>query len=393
MADLACFGGPPCFAEPVHVGRPNVGDRGRLLARFNDLLDRRWFSNRGPYVQEFELQLAKLLGVRHCITVANGTIALEIAARALGLSGEVITPSFTFVATAHALQWMEITPVFCDIDPRTHSLDPRQVERMITPRTSGIVGVHVWGEPCAVEELTDIAARRKLTLMFDASHAFGCGHGGRMIGNFGAAEIFSFHATKFFNTFEGGAIATNDDDLAAKIHLMKNFGFAGYDNVIYLGTNGKMSEVCAAMGLTGLESLDAFIAVNRSHYRSYQTLLAGLPGVSVFPIQTDEPRNFQHVVLEVDEDRTRISRDGIVRLLHAENVLVRRYFYPGCHRMEPYRSLLPHAGLILPETESLCSRVLVLPTGTAIDGSDIEAICALLRLAVENGPEITRRLA
>ncbi|MEI2422502.1 DegT/DnrJ/EryC1/StrS family aminotransferase, partial [Arthrospira platensis SPKY2] len=174
--------------------------------------------------------------------MCNGTIALEILIRATELKGEVIVPSFTFIATAHALQWQEITPVFCDIDPKTHTLDPLAVEKMITPRTSGIIGVHVWGQPCNIEALTEIANQHNLKLVFDASHAFGCSYQGTMIGNFGEAEVFSFHATKFVNTFEGGAVVTNNDELAAKIRLMKNFGFAGFDNVIYIGTNGKMDE-------------------------------------------------------------------------------------------------------------------------------------------------------
>ena len=213
LYDLAIFGGPPAFAEKLHVGRPNLGNRDRLLARINEMLDRRWLSNNGPFVQEFEAKMAAYLGVRHCIAMCNGTIALEIAIRATGLRGEVIVPSFTFIATAHALQWQEVTPVFCDIDPRTHLIDPAQIEGLITPRTTGIIGVHTWGQPCDVEALSQIAHRRNLTLMFDAAHAFGCSYRGKMIGNFGAAEVFSFHATKFFNTFEGGAIATNDGDL------------------------------------------------------------------------------------------------------------------------------------------------------------------------------------
>ena len=270
LSDLAIFGGEPAFLESLHVGRPNVGSRERLLARINDMLDRRWLSNNGPYVQEFEQRVADLVGVKHCIAMCNATVGLEIAIRAAGLTGEVIVPSFTFVATAHALQWQEITPVFCDIDPETHNLDPRRVEEMITPRTSGIIGVHVWGRPCDVDALAGIARRRNLRVLYDAAHAFGCSHRGRMIGGFGDAEVFSFHATKFFNTFEGGAVVTNDDDLAARMRLMKNFGFFGYDNVIYVGTNGKMTEVAAAMGLTGLESLADFVAVNHRNYKHYQ---------------------------------------------------------------------------------------------------------------------------
>ena len=223
---LAILGGTPRFSEKLHVGRPNIGNREKLMERLNAMLDRRWFSNNGQLVQEFEKALASYLGVKHCIAVCNATIALEITTRALELKGEVIVPSFTFIATAHSLQWQEITPVFCDIDPRTHLLDPSKVESLITNKTSGIMGVHVWGQGCNAEVLTEIAKKHNLKLVFDAAHAFGCTHNGAMIGGFGNAEVFSFHATKFLNSFEGGAVATNDDDLASKIRLMKNFGFS-----------------------------------------------------------------------------------------------------------------------------------------------------------------------
>ena len=382
LSDLAFFGGEPKFKEKLYVGRPNIGNKDRLLARINDLLDRRWLSNNGVFVQEFEQRLADYLGVKHCIAVCNGTIALELVIRALELQGEVIIPSFTFIATAHALQWQEITPVFCDIDPQTHTINPWRVESLITPRTSGIIGVHVWGQPCNVEMLAEIAQKHDLKLMFDASHAFGCSHGGKMIGNFGSAEVFSFHATKFMNTFEGGAIVTNDDELNQKLRLMKNFGFSGFDNVIYLGTNGKMSEVSAAMGLTSLESMEEFIEVNRRNYDCYQEGLAGIPGVSLFAVNQAEKHNYQYIVLEIEEEEAQVSRDMLMKILHAENVIARRYFYPGCHRMEPYRSYFPHAGLLLPETEKLGQRVLVLPTGTAISQEDITEVCKIFRCAI-----------
>jgi dTDP-4-amino-4,6-dideoxygalactose transaminase len=392
LEELAIFGGTPAFSEQIHVGRPNIGDRASLLERINDLLDRRWLTNNGPYVQELETRIASLLGVKHCIATCNGTVALEIAIKATGLCGEVIVPSFTFIATAHALQWQEITPVFCDVDPRTHTLNPWRVEAMITPRTSGIIGVHVWGQPCDVEALTEIARKHNLKLMFDASHAFGCSYQGQMIGNFGEAEVFSFHATKFFNTFEGGAIVTNNDELAAKIRLMKNFGFAGYDQVVYIGTNGKMSEVSAAMGLTSLESLDDFISINYGNYKQYQYELAGIPGISLFTNGETEKCNYQYLVLEVDESVAEVSRDQLITILSAENVLARRYFYPGCHRMEPYLSYFPHAGLLLPETDKLVRRVLVLPTGKAVGLGDISKICEIIRLVVAWGEEVREKL-
>lgn len=245
LNDLAIFGGTPTFVDKLHVGRPNIGNRENLLSRINDILDRKWLTNNGIYVQEFERQIAEFVGVKHCIATCNATVALEIAIRAVGFTGEVIIPSFTFIATAHALKWQEIIPVFCDIDPHTHNIDPNKIVQSITPRTTGIIGVHLWGRPCNVEALSEIADTHNLKLMFDAAHAFGCSHQGRMIGSFGDAEVFSFHATKFLNTFEGGAIVTNSDELAEKIRLMTNFGFAGYDRVIYIGTNGKMNEVSA----------------------------------------------------------------------------------------------------------------------------------------------------
>lgn len=389
--DLAVLGGRPAFAAPLHVGRPNLGDRRRLLARIEEVLDRGWLTNQGPCVAEFERRVAALVGVRHCIATCNGTVALEIAIRALGLGGEVIVPSFTFVGTAHALQWQAITPVFCDIDPRTGTLDPAAVEAMITPRTTGIIGVHLWGHPCDTERLTEIARRHRLALLYDAAHAFACSHHGRMIGGFGDAEVFSFHATKFFNTLEGGAIVTNDDALAERARLMKNFGFAGYDRVIHLGTNGKMNEVSAAVGLASLEHLDEFIAVNRRNYHRYRRNLEGVPGITLVAFDETERCNYQYVVVRVDP-AAGLARDLLLQVLHAENVLARRYFYPGCHRMEPYRSYFPHAGLLLPETERLAAAVLSLPTGTSVGPEAVDTICQIVRVAMEHGPELTERL-
>ena len=374
----------PGFAEPLHVGRPNIGDRETFGRLVDEMFDHRWLSNNGPLVQEFEHRIAAYVGVKNCIAMNNGTIALEIAIRALGLTGEVIVPSYTFVATAHALHWQGITPVFADIDPVTHNLDPASVRRMITPRTTGIIGVHLWGRGAPVAELQAIADEHGLQLMFDAAHAFGCSLGGKMIGGFGRAEVFSFHATKFFNTFEGGAILTNDDELAEAARLMRNFGFAGPDNVIHPGTNGKMIEVCAAMGLTNLDSIDAVVKTNRRNYHAYRNELDGLPGISVTKYDESEKNNFQYITIEVS-DSCPVSRDEIVAGLNSKNVLARKYFWPGCHRMQPYRDLFPHAGLMLPNTEEVAQRVVVLPTGTAVDESSVTVIADMLRSLLSTG--------
>ena len=392
VGELALLGGTPAFTERLHVGRPNVGDRQAFLDRVGGILDRRWFTNAGPLVAEFEARVAEVCGVRHCIAMCNGTVALEIATRALGLRGEVIVPAFTFVATANALQWQEITPVFCDVDPRTHNIDPGQVERLITPRTTGVVGVHVWGRPCAVDALSDLCARRGLTLLYDAAHALGCSSRGRRIGGFGSVEVLSFHATKIVSTFEGGAIVTNDDVLATKIRFMKNFGFSNYDQVDHLGINGKMPEICAAMGLTGLDSFDDFVRANRRNHERYARELSGVPGLAVIAYDEADTPNYGYVVVEVDEAATGLPRDVLYRALHAENVLARRYFHPGVHRMEPYRSLFPHASLLLPETEALARRVLVLPTGASVSEADVGGVCALLRLLIGHADEVRARL-
>jgi dTDP-4-amino-4,6-dideoxygalactose transaminase len=392
LDDLAIFGGQPAFSAPLHVGYPNIGNRAALMERINDILDRRWLTNMGPYSQEFERRVEHMLGVKHCIAMCNGTVALEIAIRALGLTGEVIVPSMTFIATVHALQWQEVTPIFCDIASGEFHLDPEKIERLITPRTTGIIGVHLWGRPCEVESLTEIADRWNLKLLFDAAHAFGCSHHGRMVGNFGQAEVFSFHATKCINTFEGGAIVTNDDELAAKIRLMTNFGFGGTDKVIYIGTNGKMNEVSAAMGITSLDDLTLFVDVNRRNYYHYVKELTGVRGLRLLMYDEKETNNYHYIVLEIDEAVTSVSRDQLVDILKAENVLARRYFYPGCHNMEPYRSHFPLTSLWLQETERMAKRVLVLPTGAAVDGASIQSISQIIRLTVSHGREIREML-
>ncbi|MBI5418324.1 aminotransferase class I/II-fold pyridoxal phosphate-dependent enzyme [Candidatus Poribacteria bacterium] len=390
--NLSIFKGEPTFKEKLYVGRPNIGDRAKFLDRVNNILDRKWLTNYGPYVQELESKIANLIGVKHCMVICNATIALEILIRAVDLKGEVIIPSFTFIATAHALQWQEITPVFCDIDPKTHNINPDCIQQMITPHTTGIIGVHLWGRHCNIDELSKIAKKNNLKLLFDAAHAFGCSYKNQMIGNFGMAEVFSFHATKFLNTFEGGAIVTNSDDLAKKIRLMTNFGFVGFDNVKYIGTNGKMSEMSAAMGLTSLESLDYFIEVNKRNYYQYKNELAEIQGINIIKYKENEKNNFQYKILEIDQEKTKLNRDELQEILWAENVIARRYFFPGCHRMEPYISYFPHSSLLLQQTERLAKILLSLPTGTGVSSEDINKICNIIKIAIKNGTDVNKQL-
>lgn len=367
----------PLFEEPIHVGRPNIANRELFLELVGSALDRRWLTNDGPLVREFESQVADYLGVDHCVAMSNGTAALEVAIKARGLAGEVIVPSWTFVATAHALQWHGITPVFADVDPDTHCLDPTAVRKKISERTTGILAVHLWGRPAPTDALASIADEHGLSLMYDAAHAFGTSAHGTSVGQFGDAEILSFHATKFFNAIEGGALVTNDDELAKRARLMRNFGFAGEDRVISQGTNAKMSEMSAAMGLANLAGISEIVDANRDNYEAYEQVLSRVPGIRLLEFDRTQRNNYQYVVAMV-EDSCKVSRDEVLAELRRNNVLARRYFWPGCHRMEPYATLFPNAAASLPHTELLAGQVIVLPTGTSVAADDARAIAGII---------------
>lgn len=371
------------FDHPVAVGVPNIGDRARFHELVDEILDRRQLTNNGPVVREFEERLASHLGVRNCVAVSNGTVALELAAVAMGLTGEVVVPSFTFVATAHALSWVGLRPVFCDIDPETLCIDPEAAAALITDETSAILGVHVYGRPCATAALAQLAERIGARLFYDAAHAFGCSCDGVRIGGFGACETFSFHATKFFNTFEGGAVVTNDDGLADELRRRRNFGFpAGSRESLALGTNAKMSEVCAAMGLVNLDVLDRVIEANRANYEAYKSALDPVPGIGVMAFDEREDSNYQYVVARVG-DEFPLTRDDLVALLTEQNVFVQKYFWPGVHRMEPYATAMAHEGRTLPVTEAVAEEVVVLPTGLAVSSEDATKIATFIASLAE----------
>jgi dTDP-4-amino-4,6-dideoxygalactose transaminase len=386
LVDLAIFGAAPAFEEPIHVGRPNIGDQSRILDRIKGALDRHWLTNSGVLVEEFEQRVAELAGVEHCIAVCNATIGIQLAAKALGLTGEVIVPSFTFVGTAHALSWIGLEPRFCEVDPRTHTLDVEAVEAAITPRTTAIMGVHLWGRPCDIEGLADVARRHGLVLFFDAAHALGCALGDTPVGSFGQCEIFSFHATKVASAAEGGAITTNDGELARRLRLARNFGFAAYDYVVDVGTNAKMSELSAAVGLSTLEQLGDFVDRNHRNYDAYESCFEGVPGVRLSKRSDPGRHNFHYVVFETDPEI--IDRDDLITMLHAENVLARRYFYPGCHRLEPY----VREPQTLPVTERLAATVMAMPTGGSVTEDDIAEIARRVRVAATNGADLHARL-
>lgn len=375
----------PKFDEPLHVGRPNIGDPGELRKHIDAALDRRWLTD-GPLVEEFEERIAELAGTAHCVATCNATVGIQLAARACGIEpgDEVIVPAFTWVATAHALSWIGAVPVFCDVDEETANLSPDAVEKVLSPATRGILGVHVFGRPCPIDPLTELAGRHGVPLLFDAAHGLGSTYRGRPVGGFGEAEVFSFHATKFLNSFEGGAVVTDNAELAARVRAMRNFGIGADGTVESPGTNAKMNEAAAAMGLTSLGVMDELMEANRLNHERYAEGLAGIRGVGVRTQEPGERANHQYLVIEVDAAAAGVHRDHVHQVLMRQNVLSRRYFYPGCHQLEPYRARPErHAPQRPANSEALAERVLALPTGTAVGAAEIAGVCEIIRLTVE----------
>ena len=379
VSQLAIFGGPPLFESPLHVGQPNLPDVDELTDRIRGVLNSGYLTNNGPQVDQFEAAIARRCGVAHCIAVCNGTMALQIMARASGLSGEVIVPSLTFVATPHALEWIGLTPVFADIDPATHTLDPSSVEASITPKTSAILAVHLWGNPCRVQQLQSIASRHNLKLLFDASHAFGGRHKGQPVGGFGDAEVFSFHATKFVHALEGGAIVTNDDEIAERCRRYRNFGITGLTSIESAGINGKLSEVAAAAGIVSLENIDPVLKQNHINRSTWIDYCAGISGLQFLPSTADTNGNAQYVVGTIDRNNMHLTRDQLLQVLRAEGILARSYFVPGCHNAEPYRQSRVHRPVPLPVTERILDQIIQFPTGLAVSEQQIRQSSYLLQ--------------
>lgn len=374
---FAILGGQPVFDSPVHVGTPNLGDLPLFHKHLEEIFSRRWLSNDGPVVRLFEQKLSEILDVKHCIAVTNGTVAIELVAVSLGWRGRVVVPGFTFVASAHALAWVGVEPVFCDVDPKWHNLDSEDVRHNIDA-AAGILGVHLWGRPADEQALQDEAQRLSADLVFDASHAFGSRRRGKSAAAMGRAATFSFHATKFVNTFEGGLITTNDDALADDLRSRRNFGHDEQRVVQRLGTNAKLNEVSAAMGLACLPHLDEWIDHDKEMTAAYHRHLSTIPGIRVHVDDEETDSNNQYLVVETEPDVFGLSRDELLDILVAENIGARKYFSPGIHRVPPYAADLARS---LPVTERLSDIVLQLPTGAAVTRADVTLITDVIERA------------
>lgn len=382
----ACLGGAPAFSDPLHVGQINLPTWSAFEAGFRALFERRFYANHGPLEKELDARIAGILGVRHAVSVANGTVGLMVAARALGLTGEVVAPSFTFSGTGEALIWAGLQPVFCDVDPQTHCLTAELVEPAISSRTSAILGVHLWGRPCDPDGLETLARRYGLKLFFDGAHAIGCTHRGRLLGNFGDAEVISFHATKVVNGAEGGCIVTNDDDVADRLRACRSF-HDGAPAAVDLRLNAKISEAQALMALLSLSDLPANVDANRDRYKQYRDGLVGLTGIRFVDYAAGEASNCQYVVVEVDP-ACGLCRDELMLALHAENILARDYFVP-LHHMPPFQGNGP--SVELPVADHLARTLMQFPTGQAVGAADVAGVIDAVRAILAHAPAVAEK--
>lgn len=370
------------------VTRPDLPPLEDFLPYLQEIWDSRVLSNGGPFHQRLERALCAHLGVPQVSLFANATLALVTALQALRVGGEVITTPYSFVATAHSLMWNGIRPVFVDIDPQTLNLDPAQVEAAITPQTTAIMPIHCYGTPCDVDAIRRIADNYDLKVIYDAAHAFGVQRVEqgvpRSVLNHGDLSVLSFHATKVFNTFEGGAIISPDARTKQRIDHLKNFGFVDETTVVATGINGKMSEFNAALGLLQLERVDAAIRRRGEIDALYRTLLADLPGLRLLPRPADARPNHSYFAVLIDETFG-VPRDEVYRAMREHDILARRYFYPLISDFPMYRGLPSAAPDRLPVARRVAGQVLCLPIFPAMDDADVQRVVRVLREQSQRG--------
>jgi dTDP-4-amino-4,6-dideoxygalactose transaminase len=388
---FALFGAKPAFDSLVPVGQLYFPSWERYEAAFRGIFERQYYVNNGPLHVALEDKLRQFLGVKHVVCVHNATLGLMMLVDAMGLSGKVILPAFTFVASAQSLTWAGVEPVFCDIDPATQQLDVDRIGALVDDDVTAIMGVNLWGGSCNPQALAKVAAARGIKVYFDSAHAFGCAVDGTRIGNFGAAEVFSFHATKIMNATEGGCICTNDDDLAARLRSIRpSYGPEKAVSVVRVA-NARMSEAQAAIALMSLEDFPRNQKNNQTLYRIYEARLEAIPGLKLVRPSGVSFSNYQYVVFRVDERAFGLSRDLLVELLKAENIIARRYFYPGIHRSIPYSHEMPQYLDRLPNTDAACATTLQLPIGALVSAEGVGRICDIVLKAHRASPEIRKR--
>lgn len=365
---------------PIYVTQPDLPPLAEFLPYLEQIWQNKVLTNGGPFHRRFEDELAAYLGVRHVSLFTNATIALVTALQALRIGGEVITTPYSFVATAHSLLWNGIKPVFVDVDPHTLNLDPAQVEAAITPETTAILPVHCYGTPCDVDALQRIADDYDLKVIYDAAHAFGIQRQGRSVLSHGDLSVLSFHATKVFNTFEGGAIISPDARTKQRIDHLKNFGFVNETTVVATGINGKMSEFNAALGLLQLQHVGRAIERRGRIEAMYRERLAGLPGLRLMDRPADASANHSYFPILVGRQFP-LSRDALYQRLKDQGVHARRYFYPLISDFPMYRGLASADPARLPVARAAAEQVLCLPIYPALADEDVDRIAGIVRAA------------
>lgn len=370
---------PESFSEPVYVTRPALPDVKAVYGKIDEIWGSQWLTNIGGQHKLFEAKLQAHLRAANISLFCNDTMALQLACQAFRLSGEVITTPFTFPATAHVLYWNNLKPVFCDIDPWTFNIDAGQLEALITPYTTAILPVHVFGYPCDIDAIKTIADRYGVRVIYDAAHCFGVEVDDQPIGSFGDISMFSFHATKIFHTIEGGALTYNDRVLKERLELSRNFGFKGEEQIVVPGINGKMNEIQAAVGLLMLDIIDAESSRRKALTQAYRQRLKDVPGIVFREDLPGVRHNYYNFVVTIDEDKFGYSRDELYRKLKKFNIFTRKYFYPLCSQLQCYRNLPSAAPDNLSVAENISRRVLSLPLYGGLEVDDIQRICDIIK--------------
>jgi len=368
--------------NPIYVTSPSLPPLEEFIPYLEKIWESKWLTNNGQFHKQFEAALAEYLGVKYVSFFTNGMSALQTGMQALRITGEVITTPFTFVATTHAIHLNGCTPVFCDIEPDTFTLDPDKVESLITPRTTAIMPVHVYGNPCQHEKLKKIADKYGLKLFYDAAHVFGVKKDGVSVANWGDLSMLSFHATKVFNTLEGGALATNEETMKKQIDLLRNFGFQDEVTVVAPGSNGKVDEVRSAYGLLQLKYVDGEIAKRQKVAAFYREKLSTISGIRILNDIPGVRHNCGYFPILVDEKEYGISRDALYERLKANGIYARRYFYPLCSQFPSYRSLQSALPGALPVAEKTAQEVLCLPIFADMEESATAQVIVLIKSCV-----------